>query len=150
VWHGRQTTRGLKEMVRSYETFAADTRRTMLLLTSAYRTFRKMPSSFVTCHPKCDSGPKPARLVPLSRFRNPPATVFGPQSTLERCCCTGSTLSAEISSLMIAFLNCVQSYPGQVQHSIGRARLHVSRDWNKQRPVFGGDLDRFPLAASPG
>jgi transposase len=30
VWHGRQTTRGLKEMVRSYETFAADTRRTML------------------------------------------------------------------------------------------------------------------------
>jgi len=32
VWLGRQTTRGLKEMVRSYETFAADARRTMLAL----------------------------------------------------------------------------------------------------------------------
>jgi hypothetical protein len=30
VWHGRKTTRGLKEMVRAYETFAIDTRRTML------------------------------------------------------------------------------------------------------------------------
>src|SRR5262249_36006284 len=38
VWHGRQTTRGLKEMVRSYETFAADTRRTMLRIKALYRS----------------------------------------------------------------------------------------------------------------
>src|SRR5215472_14090872 len=36
VWHGRQTTRSLKEMVRSYETFAADTRRTMLRIKALY------------------------------------------------------------------------------------------------------------------
>src|SRR5262249_18334008 len=38
VWHGRQTTRGLKEMVRSYETFAIDTRRTMLRIKALYRS----------------------------------------------------------------------------------------------------------------
>jgi transposase len=30
VWHGRQTTRGVKEMIRAYETFVIDTNRTML------------------------------------------------------------------------------------------------------------------------
>jgi hypothetical protein len=38
VWHGRQTTRGLKEMVRSYETFAIDTRPTMLRIKALYRS----------------------------------------------------------------------------------------------------------------
>src|SRR5215467_8968266 len=37
VWHGRQTTRVLKEMVRAYETFAIDTRRTMLRIKALYR-----------------------------------------------------------------------------------------------------------------
>jgi transposase len=38
VWHGRKTTRGLKEMVRAYETFAVDTRRTMLRIKALYRS----------------------------------------------------------------------------------------------------------------
>ena len=38
VWHGRQTTRGLKEMVRAYETFAIDTRRTMMRIKALYRS----------------------------------------------------------------------------------------------------------------
>jgi transposase len=38
VWHGRQTTRGLKEMVRAYETFAVDTRRTMMRIKALYRS----------------------------------------------------------------------------------------------------------------
>jgi len=38
VWHGRQTTRVLKEMVRAYETFARDTRRTMLRIKAVYRS----------------------------------------------------------------------------------------------------------------
>jgi len=37
VWHGRQTTRGLKELVRAYETFAIDTNRTMLRIKALYR-----------------------------------------------------------------------------------------------------------------
>jgi hypothetical protein len=36
VWHGRQTTRGLKEMVRAYETFAIDTTRTMMRIKALY------------------------------------------------------------------------------------------------------------------
>jgi transposase len=38
VWHGRQTTRGLKELVRAYETFAIDTNRTMLRIKALYRS----------------------------------------------------------------------------------------------------------------
>jgi transposase len=38
VWHGRQTTRGLKEMVRAYETFAVDTQRTMMRIKALYRS----------------------------------------------------------------------------------------------------------------
>jgi len=38
VWHGRQTTRGLKEMVRAYETFAIDTTRTMMRIKALYRS----------------------------------------------------------------------------------------------------------------
>ena len=38
VWHGRQTTRPLKEMVRAYETFAVDTRRTMMRIKALYRS----------------------------------------------------------------------------------------------------------------
>src|SRR5262249_10410536 len=38
VWHGRQTARVLKEMVRAYETFAIDTRRTMLRIKAVYRS----------------------------------------------------------------------------------------------------------------
>jgi transposase len=38
VWHGRQTTRGLKEMVRAYETFTVDTRRTMMRIKALYRS----------------------------------------------------------------------------------------------------------------
>ena len=38
VWHGRKTTRGLKEVVRAYETFAVDTRRTMMRIKALYRS----------------------------------------------------------------------------------------------------------------
>src|SRR5215831_8317412 len=38
VWHGRQTTRVLKEMARAYETFALDTQRTMLRIKALYRS----------------------------------------------------------------------------------------------------------------
>src|SRR5215813_2306378 len=38
LWHGRQMTRVLKEMVRSYETLAIDTRRTMLGIKALYRS----------------------------------------------------------------------------------------------------------------
>jgi hypothetical protein len=44
VWHGRQTTRGLKEMVRAYETFAIDSRRTMLRIKALYRS-RGIPTT---------------------------------------------------------------------------------------------------------
>src|SRR5262249_59647893 len=44
VGHGRQTTRSLKEMVRAYETFALDTRRTMLRLKALYRS-RGIPTT---------------------------------------------------------------------------------------------------------
>jgi transposase len=44
VWHGRQTTRVLKEMVRSYETFAIDARRTMLRIKALYRS-RGIPTT---------------------------------------------------------------------------------------------------------
>src|SRR5262249_52742755 len=38
VWDGRQRLRGLKEMVRGYETFAIDTRRTMMRIKALYRS----------------------------------------------------------------------------------------------------------------
>src|SRR5215471_12999599 len=38
VWHARQTTRGLKELVRAYETFVMDTSRTMLRIKALYRS----------------------------------------------------------------------------------------------------------------
>ena len=38
VWHARQTTRGLKELVRAYETFVVDTSRTMLRIKALYRS----------------------------------------------------------------------------------------------------------------
>jgi transposase len=44
VWHGRQTTRGLKEIVRAYETFAIDTKRTMLRIKALYRS-RGIPTT---------------------------------------------------------------------------------------------------------
>jgi len=44
VWHGRQATRALKEMVRAYETFAIDTQRTMLRIKALYRS-RGIPTA---------------------------------------------------------------------------------------------------------
>jgi len=44
VWHGRQTTGALKEMVRAHETFALDTRRTMLRIKALYRS-RGIPTA---------------------------------------------------------------------------------------------------------
>ena len=38
VWHARQTARGLKELVRAYETFVVDTSRTMLRIKALYRS----------------------------------------------------------------------------------------------------------------
>jgi transposase len=38
VWHARQTTRGLKELVRADETFVMDTSRTMLRIKALYRS----------------------------------------------------------------------------------------------------------------
>ena len=37
VWHGHDRTRGLKQMVRAYETFTIDTKRTMLRIKAIYR-----------------------------------------------------------------------------------------------------------------
>ena len=37
VWHGHEQTRGLKQMVRAYETFTIDTKRTMLRIKAIYR-----------------------------------------------------------------------------------------------------------------
>ena len=37
VWHGHDKTRGLKQMVRAYETFTIDTKRTMLRIKAIYR-----------------------------------------------------------------------------------------------------------------
>ena len=38
VWHGQALTRGLKQMVRAYETFTIDTKRTMLPIKAIYRS----------------------------------------------------------------------------------------------------------------
>ena len=38
VWHGHERTRGLKQMVRAYETFTIDTKRTMLPIKAIYRS----------------------------------------------------------------------------------------------------------------
>jgi transposase len=38
VWHGHEQTRGLKQMVRAYETFTIDTKRTMLRIKAIYRS----------------------------------------------------------------------------------------------------------------
>jgi hypothetical protein len=62
VWHGRQTTRGLKEMVRAYETFAMDTTRAMMRIKALYRSrgiATKAVTGRLTVISESACGPKP-------------------------------------------------------------------------------------------